>query len=78
METAPGGPPPGMENGRTYAEKTSMNPGSTLNKVKLNILDVIFERRDPSISFNLSKDELSKLLFQRMKLPPNQIVKIDT
>ena len=78
METSPGGPPPGMENGRTYAEKTSMNPGSTLNKVKLNILDVILERRDPSISFNLSKDELSKLLFQRMKLPPNQIVKIDT
>ena len=48
------------------------------NKVKLNILDIILERRNQSISFNLNKDELSKLLFQRMKLNPNNVVKIDT
>ena len=75
-----GGQPLGLNGGGTYAAKTSINGGlsQAKNKVKLNILDIILERRNQSISFNLNKDELSKLLFQRMKLNPNNVVKIDT
>ena len=45
---------------------------------KLNILDIVLDRSDKQVSFNLSKDELGKLLFKRMKIQPNQILKIDT
>ena len=78
METAPGGPPPGKSDGGTYADKTAMNHGQKTNKLKLNILDIFLERKDPSINYTLNKEELSKLLFQRMKIPPNQVTKIDT
>ena len=46
---------------------------------KLNILlDILLERRDNSISFTLKKEELSKLLFKKMKIDPKKVVKIDT
>ena len=77
MDTAkPGGEPPG----RTYADRASLNYGGNQfkKKVKLNILDIILERKDQNVSYNLTKDELSKLLFQRMKINPKNIIKIDT
>ena len=45
---------------------------------KLNILDIVFERKNESVSFNLSKAELSRLLFRKMKIDPKNIIKIDT
>ena len=45
---------------------------------KLNILDVMLERRDNTVNFNLKKDELARLLFKKMKLDPKNILKIDT
>ena len=45
---------------------------------KLNILDIFLERKDESINFNLSKDELSKLLFKKMKIDQQIVIKIDT
>ena len=38
----------------------------------------MFERKDDSINYNLTKEKLSKLLFKKMKLEPKNIVKIDT
>ena len=51
--------------------------GSGIRK-KLNILDIVFERKDEGVSFNLSKAELSRLLFRKMKIDPKNIIKIDT
>ena len=45
---------------------------------KLNILDIILERKDNSVSYNLSKEELSKLLFKKMKIDPSKVIKVDT
>ena len=45
---------------------------------KLNVLDIMLERRDSKISYNLNKNELSKLLFTKMKLDPKNILKLDT
>ena len=45
---------------------------------KLNIIDIFLERKDNTVSFNLSKEELSKLLFKKMKIDSKSIVKIDT
>ena len=61
--------------GETYAGRVGKG---TKKKKKLNILDILLERKDNSISYNLSKDELSKLLFKKMKLNPKSIVKIDS
>ena len=36
------------------------------------------ERRDNSINFNLSKEELAKLLFKKMVIDPKHCIKIDT
>ena len=44
---------------------------------KLNVLDIMLERKDNSISYNLSKEELSKLLFSKMKLDPKSVLVID-
>ena len=59
----------------TYALRTGKG---VRKKKKLNILDILFERKDDSINYNLTKEELSKLLFKKMKLEPKNIVKIDT
>ena len=45
---------------------------------KLNVLDIMLERKDNLISYNLSKEELSKLLFSKMKLDPKSVLVIDT
>ena len=82
----PPGPPPGdahggphgtprpPQTGHSYATTVAGKQG----RKKLNILDIIFERKDNQVSFHLSKDELAKLLFVRMKLDPKHILKIDT
>ena len=41
-------------------------------------MDVHLERTNNYINFNLSKEELEKLLFKKMKIPTKQVVKIDT
>ena len=63
--------------GGSYAARVA-NIDDSKKKVKLNVLDIVLERRENSINYNLTKDELSKLLFQKMKIQPQQIVKIDT
>ena len=70
--------PPGGDSG-TYATVTGTGTGKTKRKkMKLNILDIFLERRDTRINFNLSKEELAKLLFSKMKINPGDILKIDT
>ena len=65
----------GGGGGETYAGRV----GKGIKKrKKLNILDILLERKDDTITYNLSKDELSKLLFRKMKIEPKNIVKIDT
>ena len=51
--------------------------GNIKGRDKLNILDIILERKDRSFSYNLTKDELAKLLIKKMKLSPAEIRKID-
>ena len=60
----------------TYAQKAGGGGGK--KRKKLNVLDIVLERRNPEISYNLSKEELSKLLFKKMKIQASQIAKIDT
>ena len=45
---------------------------------KLNILDIMLERRDNTVNFKLKRDELAKLLFIKVKLDPKSKLKIDT
>ena len=60
----------------TYARKVSgVNPGG---RPKLNVLDILLERRDETFSYNLSKEELSRLLFRKMGIDPKKVLKIDT
>lgn len=59
----------------TYANK--VGKGVKMRK-KLNILDILLERKDNSVSYTLKKEELSKLLFKKMKIDPKKVVKIDT
>ena len=60
----------------TYANKVSgMKRGE---KPKLNVLDIFLERKDDTVSFKLSKDDLAKLLFKKMKLESVEVLKIDT
>ena len=61
--------------GMSYARKVGKG---TMKRKKLNILDILLERKDNTISYNLSKEELSKLLFKKMKIDPTKVVKIDT
>ena len=58
----------------TYAKKAG---GGIVKKKKLNVLDIILERRNPEISFTMSKEELAKLLFRKMAIQPAQVLKID-
>ena len=44
----------------TYAQRAG---GGVGKRKKLNVLDVILERKDINVNFNLTKEELSKLLF---------------
>ena len=61
--------------GDTYAGKVGR---ATTKRKKLNILDIFLERKDNTISFNLNKEELSKLLFKKMKMDPKTVIKVDT
>ena len=62
-------------SGKTsYAGKVAGKTG----REKRNILNVVLERRDTLINFNLTKDELAKLLLKKMKIKPADILKIDT
>ena len=64
------------QNKVTYANKDSgMKRGE---KPKLNVLDIFLERKDDTVSFKLSKDDLAKLLFKKMKLESVEVLKIDT
>ena len=60
----------------SYAARVSSGGGP--KKKKLNVLDIFLERRDQEISFTLTKEELAKLLFKKMKIQSTQISKIDT
>ena len=60
----------------SYAEKAG--GGGVKKKKKLNVLDIILERRNHEISYTLSKEELLKLLFKKMMIQTGQIAKIDT
>ena len=60
----------------SYAEKAGGGGGK--KRKKLHVLDIILERRNPEISYTLSKEELSKLLFKKMKIQTSQVAKIDT
>ena len=63
-------PPPGD----TYASKVGKKNG----RLKLNVLDIYLDRKEPSISYNLTKEELAKLLFKKMAIDPKNIIKLDT
>ena len=70
-----GGAKDNKGGGMSYARKVGKG---TMKRKKLNILDILLERKDNTISYNLSKEELSKLLFKKMKIDPTKVVKIDT
>ena len=57
----------------TYAAKAG--GGVVKKKKKLNVLDIILERRNQEISFTLSKEELAKLLFRKMQIQATQVLK---
>ena len=59
--------------GGSYASVVDEHVGG---RKKLNILDIMLERKDNKVNFNLSKEELGKLLFKKMKLDPKS--KCDT
>ena len=69
-----------IEQGQGPTSYASLVAGKQQRKgrKKLNILDVMLERRDNTVNFNLKKDELARLLFKKMKLDPKNILKIDT
>ena len=47
-------------------------------RAKINVLDIFLERRENTINYNLSKEELAKLLFKNMAINPQNVLKIDT
>ena len=49
----------------SYANKVGKG---VKKRKKLNILDILLERKDVTIDYNLKKEELSKLLFKKMKM----------
>ena len=83
-----GGEPPGDRGSHDNpSERNLLLRGTTsyANKVagkkgrkKLNVLDIMLERKDNHISYNLTKEELAKLLISKMKLDPKSILKLDT
>ena len=59
----------------TYASKVT---GSKTERMKLNVLDVYLDRKDNSVSYNLSKEELAKLLFMKLAIDGKSVVKVET
>ena len=68
--TAPSDPGGGDKRNVTYANKVSGT--NTGGRTKLNILDIFLERRTETVSYNLSKEELSRLLFKKMSIDPRK------
>ena len=52
--------------------------GTGRKRKKLNVLDIILDRKSQEINFTLTKEELAKLLFRKMAIQESQVVKIDT
>ena len=74
-----GEPPPGKVDGKPGASYANTVTGNKTNgRKKLNVLDIFLDRKENSINYNLSKDELAKLLFKKMGIDPMKIKKIDT
>ena len=46
--------------------------------MKLNVLDVYLDRKDNTVSFILSTEELAKLLIKKMAIDPKSVIKVDT
>ena len=65
---------PGIQGVPSYANKVAGKQG----RKQLNVLDIMLERKDSQVSYNLTKEELAKLLFSKMKLDPKSILKLDT
>ena len=61
---------------QSYAKSVGSNNSN--KRAKLNVLDIVLERKERTIDYNLTKEELAKLLFHKMKLQPQQVTKIDT
>ena len=78
MATGGDKPPDKMagNEGASYASKVSGKKAG--ERAKLNVLDIFLERRENTINFNLTKEELAKLLFKKMAINPQNILKIDT
>ena len=51
--------------------------GKAKKRKKLNVLDIMLDRKNKEINFTLNKEELSKLLFKKMMIQPSEVVKID-
>ena len=68
-------PPPDESVQETYASKVT---GRRNERMKLNDLDIFLERKDNTISYNLSKEELAKLVFKKMAIDPKFVLKVDT
>ena len=47
-------------------------------RAKINVLDIFLERRENTINYNLSKEELAMMLFKKMAINPQNVLKIDT
>ena len=63
-------------HGSSYASKVTGIKSK--GRKKLNVLDILLERRENAINYNLSKEELAKLLFVKMAIDPKKVKKIDT
>ena len=69
--------PPDINGGPlSYASRVAGKQSN--GRKKLNILDIMLERRDNKVSYNLNNEELSRLLFRKMKIDPKTVLKIDT
>ena len=71
--------PPGCDNqGKVIGSYAKIAGGQSSGRKKLNVLDIMLERKDNTVNFNLNKEELSKLLFKKMKINPKDVRAIDT
>ena len=70
--------PPAHGHGHAVGSYANIAGKQDRGRKKLNVLDIMLERKDNSISYNMSKEELSKLLFSKMKLDPKTVLVIDT
>ena len=60
----------------SYAQKAG--GGKAKKRKKLNVLDIMLERRNKEVNYTLNKEELAKLLFKKMMIQPADVVKTDT